>query len=104
MKTHTGEGLNYSCEVSGCTYLGLKAFRNPKDLRTHMLVHEKSPIPCEVPGCGRAIGRRDNYLRHLRVKHADSPVALEILAATRSATQGSASSAASHASGSQELL
>jgi uncharacterized Zn-finger protein len=100
MKTHTGEGLNHSCEVAGCTYRG----RNPKDLRTHMLVHEKSPIPCKVPGCGREIGRRDNYLRHLRVKHANSPVALEILAATRSATQGSSSSVPSHASGSQHLL
>jgi hypothetical protein len=72
-----------------------------------MGTHDKSSVqrvPCDVPYCHSDFSRHYNYLRHLRVNHADSPVAHAVLRATRSATQGSASSAASRAGGSQDLL
>ncbi|KAF6828897.1 hypothetical protein CPLU01_08223 [Colletotrichum plurivorum] len=67
----------YLCDQPGCE----KAFATQKDLRRHQRTHgtpdgvAAAGYRCRVPGCrkartGHVYNRRDNFVRHLRTKHA----------------------------------
>lgn len=62
----------HPCDYDGCT----KAFRFPKDLRRHKMVHDRSrasnPYICSEGGCTKSFDRKDNLTRHMRRAHSDS--------------------------------
>lgn len=57
----------HKCGHDGCT----AAFRYPKDLRRHALVHEARNFACTEPGCTRKFTRKDNLIRHNRNEHSN---------------------------------
>jgi len=65
---------DHECPFNTCN----KAFATVKDLNRHLKTHEKgSGFRCPVHGCGKAraghiYNRRDNFLRHMKKKHANA--------------------------------
>ena len=65
------EKRRHPCDYDGCTM----AFRSPKDLRRHKMIHGRSgaqdPYICPKGSCSKSFHRKDNLTRHMRSAHSD---------------------------------
>ena len=62
----------FSCDHAGCG----KVFSKQVPLRNHLYTHSRYPFACSVPDCGAGFSQQENYLRHAREAHPNSPVQL----------------------------